>query len=69
MDWWGGENSSFLGLNHEFGLAYRFMFFTAGATMKTGAIKNIDNSDPNWPIEKVLKFSTAGFRVFLGIQM
>ena len=69
IDWWGGENQSFAGVNHEIGLAYRFSLFTAGASMKSGSLKNIDNSDPLLPLEKVLKFSTGGIRVFVGIAL
>lgn len=61
------ENSSFLGVTHEIGFAYRFMFLTAGAGLKFGNGKNIDNSFSTELFDE--KFPTGGFRIFVGIQL
>ncbi len=69
MDWYGGENMSFLGVSHEVGAAFRFTMFTAGFGYKFGKTVNIDNSDPNYPLDDVFTYSVNSFRVFLGIQL
>jgi hypothetical protein len=68
--WYGGENLSYLGLTHEVGIGLRYMFFTAGAAYKFGAIPNIDSSDETvlW-LDEDTNYPVTGIRIFLGIQL
>lgn len=68
INWFEGENNSFVGGSHEVGLGYRFSLFTAGFAYKFGRLVNIDNSDPIMPLDTEL-YSTNMIRVFLGIAL